>query len=243
MKYLERIKNYVDNTFTENEKQEFEGECLNNKELREELTFYLQAQQAVKETQADEWRAVYDDNKTSKGKIISLSPRHYIGIAASVLLIIFAVWQVPNLYTSYQLANQNNIINYLNLDRVITAGEEDTSITNNPNFVFGQAIDLVDKGNYQAAIDKIKHISENDEGYYKALEIRGICYYELKEYDKAKEIYIDYIEQANGFYKEQANWNLYLLYKNHPNPNNKELEEKEASRIWNQIKYNKALIE
>ena len=68
MKYLDQIKNYVDNTFTENEKQEFEKDCLENEELREELAFYLQTQQAVKEVQNDEWRAVYHANQTSTGK-------------------------------------------------------------------------------------------------------------------------------------------------------------------------------
>ena len=243
MKYLDQIKNYVDNTFTENEKQEFEKDCLENEELREELAFYLQTQQAVKEVQNDEWRAVYHANQTSTGKVIRFTPRHYIGIAASILLIVFAVWQAPKLHTSYQLANQSNIINYLSLDQINTAGEEDTSIVNNPNIIFEQAINLAIKRNYQAALDSIKHISEQDDGYFKALEIRGISYYGLKDYEKAKEVYVDYLNQENGLYKKQVNWNLYLLYKNHPNSNNQTFEEKEISRIWNEIKYDKSLIE
>ena len=243
MKYLDQIKNYVDNTFTDKEKQDFEKDCLEKQELREELAFYLQTQQAVKEVQNDEWRAVYHANQTSTGKVIRFTPRHYIGIAASVLLIVFAVWQAPQFYTSYQLANQNNIINYLTLDQINTAGEEDISIVNNPNIIFEQAIDSAIKGNYQAALDSIKHISEQDDGYFKALEIRGISYYGLKDYEKAKEVYVDYLNQENGLYKKQVNWNLYLLYKNHPNSNNQTFEEKEISRIWNEIKYDKSLIE
>jgi len=243
MKYLEQIKNYVDNTFTNNQKKEFEADCLENEELREELTFYLQAQQAVKEVQNDEWRDIYHANQSSGGRVFGLTPSRFIGMAASILLIVFAVWQGPKLYTSSQLAKQNNTINYLELDRINTAGEEDTSTLANPNLVFEQAIDLAVKGNHQAALDKVKDISETNEGYFKALEIRGICYSELKEYEKAKQVYTSYLNQENGLYKEQITWNLYLLYKNHPNENNKAFEDKERQRIWDEIKYNKSFVE
>jgi tetratricopeptide (TPR) repeat protein len=178
---LEKIDKYYNNELSLSERQDFENELINNEELKENVSFYLNTRTATKQLADDKRRAEFEElrkkisqKQANSGKI---KPMIWLsGMAASVILVAGFWWfsHTPDLATD-AIANTYIQENFQNLPIKMDASADSLQM----------GLRLFNEQKLSEAQIIFENILKRKNNDSEATEYAGITALRLKDYDKA----------------------------------------------------------
>lgn len=179
MESLEYIDNYFKGEPPPDQKLQFEQRVLVDKEFAEEVSFYLNTIQALRDENAVQKKKLFSEMYYSEQPVLQITPVRrlwpYVATAAAVLTALFL-----GLYIFMQPEPSKLADNYLK-EHFQTMSME---MGNNANAI-QQGKDLYNNNDYKASLQQFELIVQNDSSNYEAKELAGIVALQLKDFDKA----------------------------------------------------------
>jgi tetratricopeptide (TPR) repeat protein len=192
---LEKIDKYFNNELSLSERQDFENQLVDDSELKETVSFYLNTRNAAKQLADDKRRVEFEELRkelSQKSKNTgTIKPIIWLsGLAASIVLIVGFWWfsRTPDV-ASDMVADTYIQEHFKNLPVKMDATADSLQM----------GLRLFNKQKLSDAQivfeDILKHNNNNSE----ALKYAGITALQLKEYDKAIQYFQDLASQKNLF--------------------------------------------
>jgi tetratricopeptide repeat protein len=225
---------YIDDYFAGNlnpeERKNFEKQMEQDKNLAEEVAFYLAAKQALKEELAGEkkewFRELASQNVNLSEKTRSAPVRriwvYRLAAAAVFVGIVFFSW---SLFFQSSTTSPNELA-----DKYISTHLENLSVTMGAKDSMQEAFELYNAKQYNKALQHFQWVIQRDTSNYKAKEYAGVSSLMLGNYDKA----LSYFQQLATY---TTNWSnpaifyqaLTLMKRNWPG------DKEEAKRLLKEV--------
>jgi hypothetical protein len=180
MESLEMIDDYFKGLLTDEQKRQFEQRVLSDAAFAEELSFYVNARNALNEQlladKKERFRALYEQKKTLDPRQSPVRRMTAFAVAAAVLLIVSGLWLLFLRNPGPERLADNYIRLELQTLPVKMSSEQDSL-----QLAIGAYNDNDLKGALQQfeAILRLRHSNE------RATQYAGIVCLRIKEYDKA----------------------------------------------------------
>ena len=170
MKNLEYIERYFDNELSENEKEAFNLKIQTDESFAKEVAFYLKSKELAKIEQKNRFSALNQDLRQKKSSKNIFLMGGSFAAAASIIIAFFLLFQSDD-FSSQQYAS-----NYVkdNLASISTQMSSDKSS-------LSEGVELYNQHKYQEALLVFQKTTPTPQ----TTEYQGLCYLQLKEYDKA----------------------------------------------------------
>jgi tetratricopeptide (TPR) repeat protein len=241
--YTEYIDDYFAGNLNPEEQKNFEKQMEQDKNLAQEVAFYLAAKQVLKEELADEkkewFRQLASQNVTLSEKTMSAQVRkmwvYRLAAAAVFVGVVFLSW---NLF--FQPSTSPNQL----ADKYISSHLDNQSITMSAGTdSLQEGLRLFNDKQYDSALRQFQAIIQRDTSNYRAKTCAGIAYLKLGDYNNA----LEYFQQLEKYHLEANPAIFYqaltLMKRNQPGDKDKarkmlrevsdnDLQEKETADQW-----------
>lgn len=214
---LEQIEKYLNQELSLSERQGFENQLLTNKELANELAFYMQAKTANKEIAREKRKAEFEElrNEISSRSSGKIKPMIWIsGIAASVILALGFWW----------FSNTNTPNADILADKYIQEHFDNLPVKMDGNADSLQmGLRLFNEQKLSEAQSIFEDILRRKNNDSEAIKYAGITSLRLKKYDKAIGYFQSLSRQKNLYSNPGKFYEAVALIKQQP-ANKKEVE-------------------
>lgn len=238
------VESYLEGDLTEEAKTLFEKRLKEEEELQKYLALIIESDRFLegfnKEQKIEEWKEVLQKESIldSKKEFSFLAPlknikhsqlgRYALSIAAMLLVFVTIYLLIPSNNSPEQLAShywtETAQFSYADARR----GDTPKTIENTTKKIYT----LHKTGYYEEALKAIEELSVPDE---KMILLKGSCYYNMDEIDKAVEAFQQITTLQNSYTEDEAKWYLALCYlkKGNVEKGKKELQEIIVKKRWN----------
>ncbi|MFK7908298.1 MAG: tol-pal system YbgF family protein [Chitinophagales bacterium] len=243
------IESYLDGTLAKNDRASFEKRIRVEDELKESLSLMMEMDIVLEEfdknQQIEEWKNIITTEPLPQPTLIrrlstirhTQAGQYALSIAAMLLLFVAIYFLVPNPANSpQQLANhywsETAQFSYSNISR----GENSEVVENSLEDIYT----LHKTGDYTATLKAIEALPTLDE---KAILLKGSCYYNTNQADKAILAFQEITASPNNYSVDEAKWYLALSYlkKGDTKQAQKKLQEIVNQKLWNNVSASKLL--
>lgn len=199
--YIELIELYFQRKLDKKASDNFEKELKTNAKFADEVELYKKAVQGVQNEGLRSQLKEYHNklfNEADKGKKINW--KFYIGVAASLLLLIASIY----IFTNKTISNKELFIAYFEpYPNLVTT-------RNNATTHFAEAMESYSNGNFEKTILAFDKIDKNKTLNNQVLFYKGISYLALDNPSKAIVLFKQLANHKQ--YNEQLAWYLAMAY-------------------------------
>ena len=212
MESLEMIDDYFKGLLTDEQKRQFEQRVLSDPAFAEELSFYVNAGNALKEQliadKKERFRALYEQKKTLDPRQSPVRRMTAFAVAAAVLLIVSGLWLLFLRNPGPERLADNYIRLQLNTLPVKMSSVQDS---------LQLAIGAYNDNDLTGALQQFEAILRLHHSNERATQYAGIVCLRLKEYDKALQ-YFQTLAADTALYSNPALFyeSLTLMKRNIP---------------------------
>jgi len=202
------IDDYLFDKLTASEKADFHQKATNDKNFKEDFLLQKEVAQNIQsygnELLKNKLQAIHQEMLAQPKKRPVLL--YALGIACSIILLIFSVLFFNNVHQPNQTAIFSNYYKPYPLSfQTRTSGQQKNEAIHNARLLY-----LNQK--YSAALPLLNKLSIENPQNPKFLLGKGICYIELKEWEKALAAFDSIIQLNESFFKDHAIWYTTLIH-------------------------------
>lgn len=205
------IEDYLNGTLDKNLVAQIEEAIKNDQQFAREVAFRKKVMQAVTDHELPAFKKLLaqTENKIiqeNNGKIRRLRPKHWVGMAASILLIIISFFYLNHSTSSPQQLYETYSADHQSIQLNLTTRSDDSLAAQR------QAIEIAfNSRKYAATIPLIEnYLSIQPDINYNLVLVLGICYLETNQYELALENFK--AVEKYSLNEEQGKWYQALTY-------------------------------
>jgi tetratricopeptide (TPR) repeat protein len=172
---LDHIEDYFEGRCTDTEKQTFEERCTVDQDFAENVAFYVQTRQLLREELLNQKRTEW--RRSAKSRPLPWLRTRYIAIAmaTAAVLLLFSLYLVIKPSGPAQLANQYIHSHYNRLSQTMSGAGDNLQL----------GITAYNNGSFPLALQRFTAFAHTHPGNADALLFTGLVYLRQNNYDQA----------------------------------------------------------
>lgn len=204
----EEFDDYLFNRLSENKKTDFNQKISENQQLKKDFLVHQEIAQNIQsygnQLLKSRLKSIHQEmlNQPKKSPI----PLYLVGIACSILLIVFSIL----FYNNYLRPTPNTV--FTSYYKPYPLSFQTRTTDQLKNEAIFQAQFLYRNQQYSDALIALNKLSKENQVDPKILLGKGICYIELQEWEKALTTFSSILALNESFYRDHAIWYTALVY-------------------------------
>lgn len=203
------IHRYANKEFNEQEQRNFEQYLRANPDFAQEVEMVLFGIARQRYQQIEEMRNRYASSSAVPTKVRKITWQRSLQIAAMLVLFIGIAW-FGNTYFQTSSLQQMALNQWQNSELPSTQNlrMSNDNAASDQTKTLNAILQYINQKQYQNALDLLTTLPPNAQ----VLELQGICYTDLKQYDAGISSFKTLIESPNADNKDVVRWRLALTY-------------------------------